>query len=115
VKHTKLARRERGQQGPLTPFLAAVRAVVLAIPRAQTRSYGLVAELAGRPGGARAVARALHSLDQIPWWRVCRAGGSFAPQVAQAQERLLRKEGWRPKPMARKRRRDTLRGWRESG
>lgn len=74
-----------------------------AIPRGHTLSYGEVALRAGKPGGARAVVRALHALDDVPWWRVCRAGGSFAPQVAREQESMLRQEGWRPARAARKR------------
>ena len=81
----------------LTPFLAAVRKAILAIPRGQTRAYGEIALRVGRPGGARAVVSALHALDDVPWWRVCRAGGKLAPQVAFEQEQLLRQEGWRPK------------------
>ncbi len=80
----------------LTPFLAAVRKAVRAIPRGQTRSYGTIAEIVGKPGAARAVVRALHALDEIPWWRVCRAGGKFAPQVAEEQQARLRQEGWKP-------------------
>jgi methylated-DNA-protein-cysteine methyltransferase-like protein len=89
VKHTK-------REPTLTPFLAAVRKAVRAIPRGQTRSYGTIAEIVGKPGAARAVVRALHALEGIPWWRVCRAGGKFAPQVAAEQTALLLQEGWRP-------------------
>jgi methylated-DNA-protein-cysteine methyltransferase related protein len=82
---------------PLTPFLKAVRKVILAIRRGTTLAYGEVALRAGKPRGARAVVRALHVLDDVPWWRVCRSGGTFAPQVAFEQEQLLRQEGWKPK------------------
>ena len=95
MKHTA---RER----TLSPFLTAVRRAVRAIPRGQTRSYGTIAEFVGKPGAARAVVRALHALEGIPWWRVCRAGGKFAPQVASEQMTLLLQEGWKPlqKPKA---------------
>ncbi|MBS2025234.1 MAG: MGMT family protein [Deltaproteobacteria bacterium] len=86
----------------LTPFLKKVRKVIQSIPRGEPISYGEVAFRAGRPGGARAVARALHVLDDVPWWRVCQAGGTFAPQVAHEQENLLRQEGWKPKERRRK-------------
>jgi alkylated DNA nucleotide flippase Atl1 len=82
----------------LTPFLIAVRRTILKIPRGKTMSYGRVAEVSGVPNGARAVVRALHSLDDIPWWRVCRAGEKFAPQTMPLQEQLLRQEGWEPPP-----------------
>jgi len=87
----------------LPPFLAAVRRAVRAIPRGSTLSYGEVALRAGRPGGARAVVRALHALDDVPWWRVCRAGGTLAPAVADEQEWMLRQEGWRPRRPRRRR------------
>ena len=89
VKHTKRA-------PALTQFLADVRKAVRAIPRGQTRSYGTIAEVVGKPGAARAVVRALHALEGTPWWRVCRAGGRFAPQVEAEQTALLRQEGWQP-------------------
>jgi alkylated DNA nucleotide flippase Atl1 len=89
---------------PLSPFLSAVRKVVRGIARGRTLSYGEVALRCGRPGAARAVVGALHALDDVPWWRVCRSGGGFAPQVADLQESLLRQEGWRParRPVRRK-------------
>jgi methylated-DNA-protein-cysteine methyltransferase-like protein len=99
VKHRK---RAQAPAAALTPFLAAVRKAVRAIPRGQTRSYGTIAEIVGKPGAARAVVRALHALGDLPWWRVCRAGGKFAPQVAVEQESLLRQEGWRPVRKAKK-------------
>ena len=84
----------------LSPFLAAVRKVVKAIPRGTTLSYGEVALRVGKPGAPRAVVRALNVVDDLPWWRVCRAGGTFAPEVAFEQEQILRQEGWKPKKKA---------------
>ncbi len=52
---------------------------------------------AGKPGGARAVARALHQLEGIPWWRVVRADGTLATPVAKRQAQKLAKEGVRVK------------------
>lgn len=91
-------------------LLAAVRA----IPRGQVRSYAQVAAVAGLPGHARRVARALAGSDAAtPWHRVLRADGriAFAPGSAAADEqaRRLRSEGveviagrvgvrWRPAP-----------------
>ncbi len=37
--------------------------------------------------------RALHQLDDVPWWRVVRKGGTLAPQVAPEQAQLLAAEG----------------------
>jgi len=86
------------------PFKSVVEKVVRRIPRGSTLSYGEVALRAGKPGAARAVVSALHALDDIPWWRVARKGGSFAPQVAREQEQLLRQEGWKRKSPARRKR-----------
>lgn len=77
-------------------FDEAVRRVVKRIKRGTTLSYGEVALRCGKPGAARAVVQALHRLDDIPWWRVCRANGSLAPMVAAQQAALLSQEGWKP-------------------
>jgi len=79
----------------LGPFARAVRRIVRSIPRGRVLSYGEVALRAGRPGGARAVVRALHQLDDVPWWRVVRKGGTLAPLVAREQGQLLAAEGYR--------------------
>ena len=70
-----------------------VAAIIRSIPRGTVLSYGQVALRAGRPRGARAVARALRSLHDVPWWRVIRSDGTLAPEVAERQTALLRKEG----------------------
>lgn len=86
-----------------SPWLLAVERAVNAIPRGETASYARVALMAGKPGAARAVVRALHALDGIPWWRVLRSDGTVAPQVAARQLQLLRKEGVEPKRKGRAR------------
>ena len=83
---------------PLSPFEKAVARVVRRIPRGTTLGYGQVALRAGKPGAARLAVRALHRLDDLPWWRVARSDGSLAPVVAFDQEQLLRAEGWRGPP-----------------
>jgi methylated-DNA-protein-cysteine methyltransferase-like protein len=71
----------------------AVRAVVMAIPPGETRSYGEVAELAGI-ASARLVGRILaEDGHDLPWHRVLRADGTCAPQVAVEQAARLRVEG----------------------
>jgi methylated-DNA-protein-cysteine methyltransferase-like protein len=80
----------------MTPFQKKVAQIVTRIRRGTTLSYGEVALRAGRPGAPRAVVSALRSLD-LPWWRVARHDGTFAPQVAREQEALLRQEGWKRK------------------
>ena len=79
----------------LSPFERAVKRVVASIPRGTVLAYGEVALLAGRPGGARAVVRALNRLSGLPWWRVVRADRTLAPEVATRQARRLRAEGVR--------------------
>lgn len=74
-------------------FAQQVAAIVNAIPRGTTLSYGMVAALAGRPGGARAVVRALRTIEEVPWWRVVRADHTLAVEVASEQARRLRLEG----------------------
>lgn len=73
-----------------------------AIPRGSVVGYGEVARRAGKPGAARLAVRALHRLDDVPWWRVARSDGTLAPQVAFEQEQLLRCEGWRGPPQRRR-------------
>ncbi|MBL8910281.1 MAG: MGMT family protein [Archangium sp.] len=81
------------KQTTLSPWLSAVRRAVKGIPRGETASYAQVAMMAGKPGAARAVVRALHSLDDIPWWRVIRSDRTIAPQMAGKQRPKLVAEG----------------------
>src|SRR2546423_10161753 len=92
-----MARKVRQNRGkpagpPLRAFARAVRRIVRGIPRGRVLSYGEVALRAGKPRGARAVARALHQLEDVPWWRVGRSDGTLAPQVAHEQAQLLAAE-----------------------
>jgi alkylated DNA nucleotide flippase Atl1 len=77
-------------------FTKRVEYEIFRIPRGTTRSYGEIALRAGKPGAPRAVVAALRVLLDVPWWRVARKDGTFAPQVAREQEQLLRQEGWKP-------------------
>ena len=67
--------------------------MVRAIPPGQVRSYGEVAAEAGLRS-ARLVGRML-AVDghDLPWHRVVRADGSFAPHIAAEQAARLRVEG----------------------
>ncbi|HEY1968587.1 MAG TPA: MGMT family protein [Pseudonocardia sp.] len=70
-----------------------VREVIMTIPVGSTMSYGEVAALAGVPS-ARQVGRLLAEDGQdLPWHRVHRADGSFAPHIADEQSARLRAEG----------------------
>ena len=67
--------------------------MVKAIPKGTTLSYARVALLANRPGASRAVVRALHALNGVPWWRVIRSDGTVAKEMAAKQVPRLRREG----------------------
>ena len=74
--------------------------VVAKIPAGRVCSYGDVARLAGLPGAARRVGRALRALPAgsgVPWHRVVGAGGrlSLEPstRAGREQRRRLAAEG----------------------
>lgn len=74
--------------------------VVAAIPPGRVATYGQVAELAGLPGRARLVGRALGELPErhpAPWYRVVGAGGRISARgdgsSEEEQQLLLEDEG----------------------
>jgi methylated-DNA-protein-cysteine methyltransferase-like protein len=74
--------------------------VVASIPAGQVCSYGDVARLAGLPGAARRVGRALRALPEgsgVPWHRVVGAGGRLSlpadTRAGREQRRRLSAEG----------------------
>lgn len=90
---------------------------VRAIPEGRVASYGQVADLAGLPGRARLVGRALGEVPDdmtVPWYRVLRSDGRIAfpagsPQAERQKQHLqeedvvvlnnrvkLKAFGWRP-------------------
>lgn len=81
----------------LDEYADAVLAVVEQIPRGRVMSYGQVAALVGSElgrGGPRQVAKVMRQYGAaVPWWRVLRADGSFAPEVAARQGEHLLAEG----------------------
>ena len=77
-------------------FAAAVRLVILGIPKGRVSTYGEVAAFAGYPKAHRAVARLLaDGAGGLPWQRVLGAGGEIKlPYEKGAEQRLLlRMEG----------------------
>ncbi len=80
--------------------MARIWHVVGLIPTGQVSSYGKIADLAGLPGRARYVSRALKSAPShlnLPWYRVINSQGkiSFTENTVNfiEQVQLLRSEG----------------------
>ena len=62
-------------------FTRAVIAIIKAIPEGRVCTYGRVARMAGHAGGARQVARILHSSSRkhgLPWQRVVNVSGRIS-------------------------------------
>ncbi|MBI3743609.1 MAG: MGMT family protein [Chloroflexi bacterium] len=83
-----------------TPFQRSVLETVRAIPRGETRSYGEVAMLAGRPGAARAVGATMASNPVcviVPCHRVIGSSGSLTGFGGglEMKQRMLALEGVR--------------------
>lgn len=82
----------------LPAFARLVLDVVDVIPQGNVMAYGDIAEYVDQ-GTARLVARVMSSYadDAMPWWRVLRADGTCAPEVAGRQIPLLEGDGvpWR--------------------
>ncbi|MHB8313964.1 MAG: MGMT family protein, partial [Candidatus Dormibacteria bacterium] len=63
-------RQSRGRDHvAVSAFQAEVRAAILGIPPGGVLTYGEIALVAGHPGAARAVGRALAQSSGLPWWR----------------------------------------------
>lgn len=77
----------------LPRFAALVLAAVEQVPAGSVVTYGDVAELVGE-GGPRQVGAVLSRYgSDVPWWRVLRADGTAAPQVAERALARWRREG----------------------
>ena len=69
----------------LAALYRAIHAVVRRIPRGRISTYGVVAEIAGVPRGARIAAAALKTSrpeDGLPWWRVLGKRGPTTARIA---------------------------------
>jgi methylated-DNA-protein-cysteine methyltransferase-like protein len=83
-----------------TEFSKRVIKLIKSIPKGKVATYGLIAELAGKPQGARGVGWLLHSCTKshkLPWQRVLNSQGkiSFSRDSSAyvRQKRLLQNEG----------------------
>jgi len=74
-------------------FEARVEDVVRSIPRGAVAAYSAVAELAGRPGAARAVGAVMARSEGLPWHRVVTVGGRLVPGHETEHAERLRAEG----------------------
>ncbi len=79
-------------------YFQEVYRIVRAVPPGLVTTYGSVAALAGRPGGARTVGWAMRALQRgsdVPWHRVINAQGSISlpSPSAELQQALLENEG----------------------
>ncbi|OGS71024.1 MAG: hypothetical protein A2Y96_02310 [Firmicutes bacterium RBG_13_65_8] len=81
-------------------FYSRIYALVAAIPPGKVATYGQIAELAGKPRGARAVGWAMHSTPRalhLPCHRVVNRSGTLAPtgvfDAPEVQRAMLEAEG----------------------
>ena len=82
------------------PHYTRIWETVLQIPAGKVASYGQIADLAGLPGRARLVGKALGYAPKelaVPWYRVLRSDRSLAfpadSETALRQRELLQDEG----------------------
>ncbi|WP_199441454.1 MGMT family protein [Umezawaea beigongshangensis] len=70
-----------------------IRDTVKAVPRGRVATYGDIADIARAPS-ARLVGTVLNQDGHdLPWQRILKANGTFAPHIADEQAQLLRGEG----------------------
>ena len=75
------------------PRYASFYEVVASIPEGRVATYGQVAQLAGEPGRARLVGRALGALEEdseVPWHRVLNSRGRISLRGLGDSEHLQR-------------------------
>ncbi|MEH0666315.1 MGMT family protein [Vibrio scophthalmi] len=87
-------------------FLAQIFAVIHQIPCGKVSTYGEIAKMAGYPGYARQVGRALGQLPEgssLPWFRVINSQGklSLKDEAFERQKNALIEEGIEVSPEGR--------------
>ncbi len=76
-------------------FLSQIFSVIYQIPEGKVSTYGDIAKMAGYPGYARHVGKALGNLPQeskLPWFRVINSKGKISlsgPDWERQRERLV--------------------------
>ncbi|MCL9781795.1 MGMT family protein [Vibrio sp. S4M6] len=78
-------------------FLQQIMLVISQIPQGKVTTYGEVARMAGYPGYARHVGKALSKMprdSKLPWFRVINSQGkiSLKGEAASRQRKLLEQE-----------------------
>lgn len=82
-----------------SPFTIKVRDIITRIPHGRVTTYGIIAAHANNRGGARQVARILHSSSDrysLPWHRVVNREGRISLKPGsgyELQRELLEEEG----------------------
>jgi methylated-DNA-protein-cysteine methyltransferase-like protein len=79
----------------LTDFQRAVINVISDLGRGELATYGEIAEEAGHPGSAQAVANVVRGAPDLPWWRLIPSDGRLYRSHLAAQRPLLEAEGHR--------------------
>ena len=90
MRHAAAAKKSPRVAGTM---FAAIRQIVLKIPRGKVATYGDVARDAGYPGAARQVVWALHSSRGLPWQRVVGAQGRILLSGEHGFEQRMRLAG----------------------
>ena len=67
--------------------------VVASLQRGEVATYAEVAEEAGHPGSAQAVANVLRQIPDLPWWRVIPSSGRLYRTHRPTQQPRLLAEG----------------------
>ncbi len=70
-------------------FTQSVINIIKRIPKGKVISYGMIANLAGNPRGARQVSWILHSMSEkhnLPWWRIINSKGIIALRPGEGRD-----------------------------
>ena len=93
--HSRKLQKAEARDARVAETRARILAAIRQIPRGKVSTYGAIAKAAGKPRGARLVARVLSRSFGLPWHRVLGAGGGIkvSPDYALDQRLRLQAEG----------------------